>query len=72
MWNRVNSLRIDESQILSNDSLLWGPYRPNLYLGLQPRIPNSLLAGLMWSGADNLSNVLLSMYQVEQLDGTFY
>ena len=30
-------------------SLLWGPYRPNLYLGLRPRIPNSLLLGLMWA-----------------------
>jgi mannosyl-oligosaccharide glucosidase len=31
-------------------SFLWGPYRPNLYLGLRPRIPNSLLLGLMWAG----------------------
>jgi hypothetical protein len=34
----------------SDTSLLWGPYRPNLYLGLRPRIPNSLLLGLMWAG----------------------
>jgi hypothetical protein len=34
----------------SDASLLWGPYRPNLYLGLRPRIPNSLLLGLMWAG----------------------
>lgn len=32
----------------SNDSLLWGPYRPNLYFGVRPRIPKSLLTGLMW------------------------
>ncbi|KAG6879960.1 hypothetical protein C0992_008894 [Termitomyces sp. T32_za158] len=30
--------------------LLWGPYRPNLYFGLRPRIPNSLMTGLMWFG----------------------
>jgi mannosyl-oligosaccharide glucosidase len=33
----------------ANQSMLWGPYRPNLYLGIRPRIPKSLLMGLMWS-----------------------
>ena len=33
----------------NNESLLWGPYRPNLYLGIRPRVPESLLMGLMWS-----------------------
>jgi mannosyl-oligosaccharide glucosidase len=33
---------------LNNQSLLWGPYRPNLYFGVRPRIPKSLMAGLMW------------------------
>lgn len=43
----------------ANASLLWGPYRPNLYFGVRPRIPKSLLTGLMWwngndySGAQN-------------------
>lgn len=40
----------------SNDSLLWGPYRPNLYFGVRPRIPKSLLTGLMWTNADNFAN----------------
>lgn len=35
----------------SNDSLLWGTYRPNLYFGLRPRLPATLLTGLMWFGA---------------------
>lgn len=35
----------------SNQSLLWGAYRPNLYFGLRPRLPNSLLTGMMWFGA---------------------
>lgn len=34
----------------TNQSLLWGTYRPNLYFGLRPRLPNSLLTGLMWFG----------------------
>ncbi|OJJ43830.1 hypothetical protein ASPZODRAFT_73628 [Penicilliopsis zonata CBS 506.65] len=32
-----------------NESLLWGPYKPNLYFGVRPRIANSLFAGLMWA-----------------------
>jgi mannosyl-oligosaccharide glucosidase len=31
-----------------NDSLLWGTYRPNLYFGTRPRIPESLMSGLLW------------------------
>ncbi|KAJ5033375.1 uncharacterized protein L3040_008493 [Drepanopeziza brunnea f. sp. 'multigermtubi'] len=37
----------------SNESLLWGPYRPNLYFGVRPRIPKSLMGGLMWSRVDS-------------------
>ncbi|KAK5076751.1 Processing alpha glucosidase I [Lithohypha guttulata] len=39
----------------SNDSLLWGPYRPNLYFGVRPRIPKSLLTGLMWTNVDDFA-----------------
>lgn len=42
----------------SNDSLLWGPYRPNLYFGLRPRLPqNSLLTGLLWSRVEDYTSV---------------
>lgn len=45
----------DEAQqtVASNDSLLWGPYRPNLYFGVRPRIPKSLLTGLMWVNGED-------------------
>jgi mannosyl-oligosaccharide glucosidase len=36
----------------SNASLLWGPYRPNLYMGIRPRVPESLFMGLMWGNFD--------------------
>lgn len=45
---------------LSNASLLWGPFRPNLYVGVRPRIPDSLLFGLMWSKANDPSDILKS------------
>ncbi|KAF2269219.1 glycoside hydrolase [Lojkania enalia] len=51
----------------NNASLLWGPYRPNLYLGIRPRVPESLLLGLMWGklgeGEQNLRHTC------EQNDG---
>lgn len=38
----------------NNQSLFWGPYRPNLYFGVRQRAPQSLLTGLMWSNMDDL------------------
>ncbi|ONK58208.1 uncharacterized protein A4U43_C09F9600 [Asparagus officinalis] len=32
------------------ESLYWGTYRPNVYLGIRARTPKSLIAGLMWIG----------------------
>ena len=37
----------------ADPSLLWGPYRPNVYFGMRPRIPESLLTGLMWVRMDD-------------------
>ncbi|KAJ4340911.1 Processing alpha glucosidase I [Didymella glomerata] len=41
----------------SNDSLLWGPYRPNLYFGVRPRIPKSLMGGLLWTRVEDYQSV---------------
>lgn len=46
-----------ENARLSNDSLVWGPYRPNLYFGVRPRIPKSLTTGLLWAKVDNFESV---------------
>jgi mannosyl-oligosaccharide glucosidase len=45
---------VDADVSTSNESLLWGPYRPNLYFGLRPRMPNSLVAGLMWGKLEDV------------------
>lgn len=47
---------------LNNQSLLWGPYRPNLYFGVRPRIPKSLQTGLMWSKLDEYSDIQSSKF----------
>lgn len=41
----------------SDSSLLWGTYRPNLYFGLRPRVPQSLMTGLMWFGTQDYRSV---------------
>ena len=45
----------------SNESLLWGPYRPNLYFGVKPRIPKSLSTGLLWGRVDDYQSFQQSM-----------
>ena len=40
-----------------NQSLLWGSYRPNVYFGVRPRLPKSLVSGLMWAKVEDYQNV---------------
>ena len=53
---------LSENAKVSNDSLLWGPYRPNLYFGVRPRIPKSLMTGLIWAKVDSFQGVQNSMW----------
>ncbi|KAJ7752098.1 glycoside hydrolase [Mycena metata] len=52
-----------------NDTLLWGPYRPNLYFGLRPRIPQSLMTGLMWFGTHDYLSISKTRHACDQGDG---
>ncbi|QPG76138.1 hypothetical protein FOA43_003524 [Brettanomyces nanus] len=53
----------------ANDkSLLWGPYRSNLYLGIRPRVPESLLTGLIWFRADDYRSVGNARHQCDSGD----
>jgi mannosyl-oligosaccharide glucosidase len=56
------SIPAHEAAKASNQSLLWGPYKPNLYFGVRPRIPNSFFAGLMWAKVDNYATAQESMH----------
>ncbi|KOS21346.1 putative mannosyl-oligosaccharide glucosidase [Escovopsis weberi] len=47
----------DEIGRLNNDSLLWGPYKSNLYFGVRPRLAQSLWTGLMWSRMDDYADL---------------
>lgn len=60
---------VNEISRASNQSLLWGPYRPNLYFGIKPRIPNSLITGLMWSRVEDFRSVQNSLFPFISLRG---
>ncbi|EPS28596.1 putative alpha-glucosidase [Penicillium oxalicum 114-2] len=51
------SILIKEAARANNESLLWGPYKSNLYFGVRPRVANSLAAGLMWAKVDDYATV---------------
>lgn len=45
----------------ATDWQTWGPYRPGLYFGVRPQIPDSVLMGLMWTGGNDKDTFLHSM-----------
>ncbi|KAF8631416.1 hypothetical protein AX17_005094 [Amanita inopinata Kibby_2008] len=51
-----------------NNTLLWGPYRPNLYFGLRPRIPQSLMTGLLWFGTQDYQSITKTRHACDQGD----
>lgn len=56
------SILINEAARANNHSLLWGPYKPNLYFGVRPRIAKSLTAGLMWAKVDDYAKAQQSTF----------
>ncbi|KAK5654811.1 hypothetical protein OQA88_6847 [Cercophora sp. LCS_1] len=64
------SVLIGEVGRQNNQSLLWGPYKPNLYFGVRPRIPKSLAVSLMWGRVDTYQDIQNSIrYTCEQNAG---
>ncbi|KAL7922393.1 glycoside hydrolase family 63 protein [Trichoderma austrokoningii] len=61
------SILINEIGRQNNQSLLWGPYKPNLYFGVRPRLPQGLWTGLMWGRAEGYQDIQqLFRYTCEQ------
>lgn len=40
-----------------NESLFWGPYKPNLYFGLRSRAPHGLWMGMAWAKMEQFSDL---------------
>ena len=57
-----SSAAVTEAGKNSDESLFWGPYKPNLYFGVRPRLPKSLTAGLLWARVDNFVDVQNSKF----------
>lgn len=36
----------------------WAPYRPGLYFGVRPNIPDTLLMGLMWANGTDKATLI--------------
>ena len=56
---------LSQNAKLSSESLLWGPYRPNLYFGVRPRIPKSLTTALLWAKVDDFQSAQASKDTVD-------
>lgn len=69
----VTALLVNQISRQNNATLLWGPYRPQVYFGVKPRLPDSLIAGLMWAGVDDFQNFQKGFRhtceQADELDG---
>ncbi|PWZ02275.1 glycoside hydrolase [Testicularia cyperi] len=50
-------------------SLMWGTYRPQIYFGLRPRLPESLLTGLAWFGLQDYGGFQHVRHQCSDQDG---
>ncbi|KAG0265379.1 Processing alpha glucosidase I [Actinomortierella ambigua] len=53
----------------ARQSLWWGTYRPNLYFGTRPRLPDSLMTGLMWFGLQDYDGIDNIRHGCEERDG---
>lgn len=51
-----------------DSSLFWGTFRPNLYFGLRPRVPNTLMTGLMWHSNAEYRAIRETRHTCEQSD----
>lgn len=65
----LNAWLVSSAQIGdSNNKLdwqIWGPYRPNLYFGVRPQIPETLLMGLIWASGDDRTRLVDSMSPIQ-------
>jgi mannosyl-oligosaccharide glucosidase len=67
----VHADTLAEFEKYNNDSLLWGPYRPNVYLGVRPRIPDGPLMGLMWGRVEDYHSLQSGMDLVQKSQRIF-
>lgn len=57
VFSTVQTTLVDDYNKATEASLLWGPYRPNAYVGIRPRLDHSLVSGLFWFNSDSMDNL---------------
>ncbi|WFD29638.1 mannosyl-oligosaccharide glucosidase [Malassezia sp. CBS 17886] len=50
-------------------STLWGTYRPQLFFGMRPRVPETLLTGLAWFSPADYRNMKFLRHQCAESEG---
>lgn len=63
------SPEVERARALADASLLWGTYRPQIYFGLRPRLPESLLTGLAWFSLQDYTGFQRIRHQCSDQDG---
>lgn len=67
------SIVVNQVQRKNNETLLWGPYRPQVYFGIKPRLPDSFIGGLMWTNVNEFrgmqNNFRHTCEQNDELEG---
>lgn len=58
---RIYSYSLPEN---ATEELHWGTYRPGLYFGVRPRLPQSLMTGLIWFGTQDYQSFGSAPYLV--------
>ncbi|SPO00786.1 related to ER glucosidase I [Cephalotrichum gorgonifer] len=54
----------------NNQSMLWGPYKPNVYFGVRPRVAEGLWSSLMWANLNTYDKINKAFrYTCEQHQG---
>lgn len=41
----------------NNQTMFWGPYKPNVYFGIRPRLPEGLWTSLMWANVNGFESI---------------
>ncbi|WFD25263.1 mannosyl-oligosaccharide glucosidase [Malassezia nana] len=53
----------------SNASTIWGTYRPQLFFGMRPQVPNSLVTGLAWFSTADYEQASVLRHSAADNDG---
>ncbi|WFD02100.1 mannosyl-oligosaccharide glucosidase [Malassezia obtusa] len=72
IWQRALWAVLGAAAAAADVGNVWGTYRPQVYLGLRPRVPESVLTGLAYIGARSVNDVQFLRHTTQDDDGVRY